>query len=54
MKRICFLYKYILKEKNHFFLKPILSYNNDIENYKTKNNSKFLLKYYIIFVVKYG
>ena len=48
------MYKYILKEKNHFFLKTILIYNNDIENYKTKNNSKFILKYHIIFVVKYG
>ena len=40
-------------QKIFFFLKPILSYNNnDIENYKTKNNSKFLLKYNMIFVVK--
>ena len=54
MKRICFLYKYILKEKIIFFLKKILIYNNDIDNYMTKNNSKFILKYYIIFVVKYG
>ena len=54
MKRICFLYKYILKEKIIFFSKKILIYNNDIDNYMTKNNSKFILKYHIIFVVKYG
>lgn len=48
MREICFLYKYILNEKSHFFLKTILIYNDMImtfENYETKNHSKIVFKW---------